>query len=162
MDGLPAGFESNFSWLIGQVFHAHVTESQRALEDFPASQRGYMVVQAAVSGCARNQLEMSKILGLDRTVMVYLVDELVKAGLVERVPDPADRRNRLIVATEEGRARLLDATERVAQVDERLLAPLQGADRERFREMLRQLVGHRHDDPHAACARAAAIADSGK
>jgi DNA-binding MarR family transcriptional regulator len=31
--------------------------------------------------------------------MTYLLDTLVEAGVVERVPDPADRRARKIVAT---------------------------------------------------------------
>jgi DNA-binding MarR family transcriptional regulator len=36
--------------------------------------------------------------------MTYLLDSLAEAGLVERRPDPADRRARRIVATARGRS----------------------------------------------------------
>ena len=35
--------------------------------------------------------------------MTYLLDDLEKAGLIERRPDPADRRARRIAATASGR-----------------------------------------------------------
>ncbi|MFK0044612.1 MarR family transcriptional regulator [Streptomyces sp. NPDC090741] len=40
---------------------------------------------------------MATYLGIDRTVMTYLIDDLVTAGLVERRLNPADRRQRKIV-----------------------------------------------------------------
>ena len=43
------------------------------------------------------------MLGLDPSQVVLLVDELAAAGLVERQAPEADRRTRLVVATQEGR-----------------------------------------------------------
>ena len=37
--------------------------------------------------------------------MTYLLDDLEQAGLIERRPEPADRRARRVVATDAGRAR---------------------------------------------------------
>ena len=39
----------------------------------------------------------------DKGSMVSIIDNLVKRGLVERCPDPKDRRNNLICLTEKGR-----------------------------------------------------------
>ncbi|MEU7892154.1 MarR family transcriptional regulator [Nonomuraea sp. NPDC049152] len=159
---LPAGLDETMGWLIGQVFHAHLTCSQRALADFPGTQRGYMVVNAAVNGCARNQIDMAKQLGLDRTVMVYLVDQLVAAGLVERMPDPNDRRSRIIVATDQGRARLGEATQMLRQVDDHVLGSLDADERQRFRDMLQRVTAHYlagGGDERDACVVAAAAAD---
>ncbi|MGV9308304.1 MarR family winged helix-turn-helix transcriptional regulator [Nonomuraea sp. NPDC003727] len=160
--GLPAGFDTNLGWLMGQVFHAHLTAAQHALADFPGSQRGYMVVHAAVNGCARNQIDMANQLGLDRTVMVYLVDQLVAAGLVERMPDPNDRRSRVIVATDAGRTRLEEAARVLGLVDEHVLRALDPDERGRFRDMLRRLAAHHlanGGNEHDACVAAEAVAD---
>ncbi|GAA2403683.1 MarR family winged helix-turn-helix transcriptional regulator [Nonomuraea africana] len=159
---LPAGLDETLGWLLAQVFHGHMSASQRALEGFPGSQRGYMVVNAAVNGCARNQIDMAKQLRLDRTVMVYLVDELVEAGLVERVPDPGDRRSKMIVATDKGRARLEEATAVLCRVDDHVLAPLEPGERAALREMLQRVAAHylaTGGDYSAACATAAAATD---
>jgi MarR family transcriptional regulator, transcriptional regulator for hemolysin len=51
-----------------------------------------------------SQAALAARLGIDRTVMTYLLDDLVTAGLVERRQDPGDRRTRSVAATEHGRA----------------------------------------------------------
>ncbi|MFD1933588.1 MULTISPECIES: MarR family winged helix-turn-helix transcriptional regulator [Nonomuraea] len=160
---LPTGLDDSMGWLLGQVFHAHLTCSQEALADFPGTQRGYMVVNAAANGCARNQIDMANQLRLDRTVMVYLVDQLVAAGLVERVPDPNDRRSRIIVATDDGRARLAEATQKLRRVDDHVFGALGAEERRRFRDMLQRVTAHHlagGGDAHEACAVAAAAMDN--
>jgi DNA-binding MarR family transcriptional regulator len=102
-----------------------------------------MALSVAVHESARNQVEMSRMLGCDRTVMVYLLDELVGEGLVERRPDPADRRNRLIVATDKGRERLKAVNEAIADAEDSLLAPLDPAEREQLRTIMGRVVAHR-------------------
>lgn len=139
---LPTGLEVDFGWLLGQALHAHLTAAKQAVQDIPSGHRGYLVLSAAVHACARNQLEMGRQLGLDRTVMVYLVDDLVKAGLVERRPDPADRRNRLIVATESGQERLAEVTAGLNRAEAHLLASLDDDERETLRQLLRRIVAH--------------------
>lgn len=42
-------------------------------------------------------------LGIDKSYVTAIADGLERAGLVERQPDPADRRVRNLVLTEEGR-----------------------------------------------------------
>lgn len=47
----------------------------------------------------------------------FIVDQLEKAGLVERVPDTTDKRARLVVITSKGRETLPLAAEEVAAVE---------------------------------------------
>lgn len=53
-------------------------------------------------GDQQNQLALATYMGIDRTVMTYVIDDLVTAGLVERRPNPADRHRRKIVAAARG------------------------------------------------------------
>ncbi|GII91746.1 MarR family winged helix-turn-helix transcriptional regulator [Sinosporangium siamense] len=158
---LPAGLETDVGWLLGQTFHTYITATQRVLAEFPAAHRGYMAVSAAVHESARNQIEMARQLGVDRSVMVNLVDELEKAGLVERQPDPTDRRNRLIIATDVGRRTLECAKAAIERTERELLATLDGEEQVTFTEMLRRIVAHNLADEASreACIAANAARD---
>src|SRR5882757_948997 len=61
-----------------------------------------------VMGClwrkdAINQQEIADLTLRDKSSMTYLLDNLVKRKLVKRVEDEADRRNKLIYLTREGK-----------------------------------------------------------
>ena len=150
---IPAAFEDNLGWLLAQCFRAHVSAMEGAIADFPHGQRGFQLVLGAAKCSADNQAGLARQLGLDRTVMVYLVDDLAKAGLVERVPDPHDRRSRLIRATEAGLARLASAQASISAAEAELLAVLDEDRQKALLETLRDLAG-RHfasTDVAAAC-----------
>ena len=79
-------------------------------------------------------------LGVDRTVMTYLLDDLEAANLIERHADPADRRARHVVATQQGTELLATLDERLRAAEERLLAPLDQKSRQSFRAQVRLLA----------------------
>ena len=72
--------------------------------------------------------------------MTKRLDRLERAGLVERLPDPTDRRGRLVGLTARGRevvdAALLDHLEN----EQRLLGALDAAEREQLAGLLRRLL----------------------
>jgi len=70
---------------------------------------------------AGSQLELAHHLGVDRTVMTYLLDDLERAGLIERHPDPADRRARRIAATARGSELLDDLDQRLRAAEDQVL-----------------------------------------
>ena len=137
---LPEGLGEDLGWLLSQLQHGYLAASLAAIGDLPGGMRGFYVLGAAVEGTAPNQIEVARRLGIDRTVMVRLLDEMERAGLVERRPDPADRRARMIVGTGRGAARYREARERLRTVDDHVLAALPPAERPVFRDMLRRLV----------------------
>lgn len=107
----------------------------------PAGPRGYQVLAAATRGETGTQLALAQHLGVDRTVMTYLLDDLEGAGLIERRPDPADRRARRIAATAHGRELLGDLDRRLRAAEQQVLAGLETEqDRASFRALLRQLA----------------------
>ena len=73
----------------------------------PSGIRGFQILSAVIHRDPPNQQALGAHLAIDRTVLTYLLDSLVEAGAVERVPAPSDRRARKIEATEHGRASLL-------------------------------------------------------
>lgn len=87
-----------------------------------------------------SQREVADLLGVDRTTMVALVDELQAKGWVKRQAQPADRRKNIVALTRKGRdlmqrgARLIDDCER------RFLAVLSEADAEQFKNALHDVI----------------------
>jgi MarR family transcriptional regulator for hemolysin len=72
--------------------------------------------------------------------MTYLIDDLVAAGLVERQLNPADRRQRKVVATGDGVGLYTDLERRVRAAEDKLLGALEPAERQAFRQVLRRIA----------------------
>jgi DNA-binding MarR family transcriptional regulator len=75
------------------------------------------------------------------------LDRLVEAGLVERRPDPADRRGVLVKLTPRGRAVIDRAVEAHIAIEERLLRSLGPADRRALDDLLRKLLADLDVEP---------------
>src|ERR1700728_3722137 len=101
--GCGGALDDDLGWALGVLFRAYSKAANSAFTDIPGGPRGYQVLTAVGRSDPRSQLELANHLGVDRTVMTYLLDDLERAGLIERRPDPADRRARRIVATTAGR-----------------------------------------------------------
>jgi DNA-binding MarR family transcriptional regulator len=132
--------EADLGWALGRVTRAHLRTAQDVVSGLPGGPRGYQVLAGLGEGPPRTQLTLARTLGVDRTVMTYLLDELEGAGLVERRPDPADRRARHVLLTEAGRARLCDLERRLRDAEDHLLAPLEPAERDVLRTLLQRLA----------------------
>jgi DNA-binding MarR family transcriptional regulator len=130
----------DLGWGLGMIFRAYVRAAHAALADLPGGPRGYQVLSAAAQGTVQSQLALAQHLGVDRTVMTYLLDDLEAVSLIERRPDPADRRARRIVATQAGNELLARLNDRLAAAEARLLAPLGPKLRGTFRAQVRLLA----------------------
>lgn len=145
----PQSVESDLGWALGRVARAHLRATQSVVAGLPGGPRGYQVLAAAARGEAGSQLALAQWLGVDRTVMTYLLDELQAATLVERRPDPADRRARRIVLTDHGRSTLCDLERRLREVEQHVLAPLAAEEQDVLRALLRRLAVADPDAPSA-------------
>jgi DNA-binding MarR family transcriptional regulator len=131
--------ESDLGWELGTVFRSYLKAVEAVVSDLPGGPRGYQVLVSATQDPVGNQGSLSQQLGIDRTVLTYLVDDLEQVGLVERRPDPGDRRSRLVVATDQGRSLLLERQQAMREVEQHILGPL-GDDAPKFRALLHRLA----------------------
>jgi DNA-binding MarR family transcriptional regulator len=134
---------SDLGWSLGVLSRSYGKAVSAIFAEVPGGARGYQVLAAAARDEHGSQLALAQHLGVDRTVMTYLLDSLAEAGLVERRPDPADRRARRIVATPRGRALLDELGKRLREAEDQVLAGLdETADRQAFRTLLQRLSLH--------------------
>ncbi|MFL9982370.1 MarR family winged helix-turn-helix transcriptional regulator [Paraburkholderia sediminicola] len=72
--------------------------------------------------------------------MTNRLDRLERAGLVERLPDPNDRRGKLIALTEAGKHVIDETIGRHVANEERLLSVLTPAEQEKLNALLKKLI----------------------
>ena len=92
-----------------------------------------------------DQINVSRRSGQDRGDLVALLDRLADEGLVERVPDPDDRRRNVVHLTKSGARELARLDLRVSDAQEKLLAPLDENDRRELVGIIQTLLEHHED-----------------
>jgi DNA-binding MarR family transcriptional regulator len=103
-----------------------------------------------------SQQRLGEKLGVNRTLMVGVIDGLEADGLVERGRNPADRRSYALALTGAGREQLERTSPELFEMEGRLLRALSASERERLAELLRTLLlgGRREPLPPVLADRA--------
>jgi DNA-binding MarR family transcriptional regulator len=107
-----------------------------------AAQSG--VLRLIAGSGSPNQAELADALGVRPSRLVVLLDELEGAGLVRRDPHPGDRRQRLIVLTERGRAATDRLVEAASDHEDHLCRALSREERRQLRELLAKVAADHH------------------
>jgi MarR family transcriptional regulator for hemolysin len=141
---------AELSCLLARASHAMTMELAAALEEIGVSQRAHSVLHAALMG-EYSQIELARIVGLDKTTMVVALDELEAAGLAERRQSKIDRRARVIVVTPAGKQLVKRGEKVAAQVRDNILGTLEADEREVFMAALTKIVNGPLADP-ACCS----------
>ncbi|WP_408009993.1 MarR family winged helix-turn-helix transcriptional regulator [Pseudalkalibacillus sp. A8] len=83
---------------------AVVENIQKDIESHNINNENFMSLELLYSKGPHPVQKISEILSIPSGSITYVVDRLEKKGLVERQPNPNDRRASNVVLTEEGRA----------------------------------------------------------
>jgi DNA-binding MarR family transcriptional regulator len=84
--------------------------------------------------------ELARLTGRHKQIVGRLVDELERLGYVERQPDPADRRAKLVVPTKRGLAQMRLGDQAVAEIERRHAEAVGLRTYAEFRNVLRSIV----------------------
>ena len=104
---------------------------------------GYSVLTALDDTLVRTQVALADAIGADKSRIIGTLDELQQAGLIERTPDPADRRVRLLSITPQGRRVRRTVRKEIHAQEEQVLTTLAPADRKTFLRILQELHASR-------------------
>jgi len=105
-------------------------ELDRRLEQHGASLWNWLLLREAANAGGASQRELADLMRIEPPTLVRHLDKLTDEGLVERRPDPDDRRIVRVVVTPAGRARLAELHEVVHEVDAELRRILTKRDAE--------------------------------
>ena len=130
----------DLSFLLARANAIALAAGNAALAGHGLKARSYSVLVLAAGDARPSQRELAEFLRLDPSQVVSLVDELQSRKLVERQPDPSDRRANVVVATDAGRALVATARDSARAAEERVHAQLSEADRQALATLLRTLA----------------------
>ncbi|HWH94638.1 MAG TPA: MarR family winged helix-turn-helix transcriptional regulator [Baekduia sp.] len=90
---------------------------------------GYIALSRVAAAPASTQLALARDIGYDKTRLITLLDALEHDGLIERGPDPADRRAHVVRITVKGARRHAAAVADIRAMEEDLLGVLEATER---------------------------------
>lgn len=126
--------------MLVQLARQTVAAEQPVLAAHDLSMWGYIVLTALDHSAIRTQGALAELIGADKTRIIPTLDELQGQGYIERIPDPEDRRARLLAITKSGRSIKDAAQVDIQRGEERWLDQLSPNDRSIFLGALRQLT----------------------
>jgi DNA-binding MarR family transcriptional regulator len=114
----------------------------RGLAGVGARKWHYAVLAALQEFGPASQAALSHRTGIYRSDLVAVINDLAGRGLIERAPDPADRRRNVITLTPNGRRYLRQLDNLIATIQDDLLAPLTQPERDQLIQLLARLLDH--------------------
>jgi DNA-binding MarR family transcriptional regulator len=138
VSAVPARLKGQASWLVNQV----ALPANRLVGEAGIRRHHYSLLAALDEFGPASQADLTRRTSIDRSDMVAAVNELAEEGLVERLPDPADRRRNVVTLTAAGRRRLRKLDDALAGAQSQILAPLSAKERAQLVALLTRLVDH--------------------
>jgi DNA-binding MarR family transcriptional regulator len=140
---VPHELLSSGLFLLASLGHAAKVETMDAFERAGADPYAYAVLALLAEGARETQAGIADALGLNRSVLVGVLDRMEEQGLVERRRDPNDRRRQMVSATAGGTRRLAELRELAAELEAAALEPLDDDDRATLQRLLLRIAEHR-------------------
>ena len=126
-------------FLISQLGFFSSKGFMEALEPVGSIRASSSCMRFVAASEGQSQQALAERLGIPPSRMVALVDHLEEAGLVERRPDPEDRRVRGLHLTSKGRGVLEKAGKIAIDYETRLCAGINREEREQLIDLLQKL-----------------------
>lgn len=89
--------------LINKLAHAVTLEMDRKLRVYDVTLSQWGILKQLWQQEGRSQVELQKLLGLERATVNGLVQRMMRSGLIQFKPDPSDKRVLRIFLTARGR-----------------------------------------------------------
>ena len=136
----PAEMAGHLGYLLKHVQLRFFELSAAALAPAGINGREAAVLRAIDNPHPLAQGEIARRMGIDRTTMVALIDDLQERGLVQRRQDPDDRRKNVVELTDAGQDITRQATRIGEQAERTFLSPLSAGEAEQFKKTLHALL----------------------
>jgi DNA-binding MarR family transcriptional regulator len=139
-NSIPASLADQVGYLLSKAhLRVHVGANE-ALEPLGLTVKHYGLLTLLVHEGPVSQGRLGEVMRIDRTTMVALIDDLERAGHVDRSRNPEDRRAYALSATSTGKRVQRKAAALMKGVYDEALSPLSAGERRGLRRMLRAIV----------------------
>ncbi len=129
----PGFLAARFSWFAART-------ANTTLDAFDLTIRPYSALELATVGDGVTQRDIVRVLRIDPSAVVGIVDQLAERGLVVREEDSRDRRRTLVCATDAGIALAARAAAALSAAYDEMLRSLTADERDSVGATLRALA----------------------
>jgi DNA-binding MarR family transcriptional regulator len=136
---VPRALADSFGYLLHRAFLLAEEVGLRHMEP-PGHPREFAVMAMLRTATPRSQVDLAGALNINRTVMVKIVDDLERRGLIERRRSTEDRRRYVLALTDEGHRTVRDMAGPVVEATREFTAPLTADQVGELTALLRPLV----------------------
>ncbi|MFH8989316.1 MarR family winged helix-turn-helix transcriptional regulator [Streptomyces sp. NPDC017940] len=127
-----------------------VEDVEKALGTVGMRSRYFFVLASLAGGPELSQQDLSRLLNLDPTTVVTVIDAMERNQHVERRRNPADRRRYNLILTDSGRAALAEADAVATEVESAFFGMLADDERRVLRGTLDRILAGRW--PASVCS----------
>jgi DNA-binding MarR family transcriptional regulator len=138
---LPPSMRDRVPFLLFRASQISLAAANRMLAPMGLNARHVGILTMVTELAPMTQKALGEALGIDRTTVVTLLDELASMGYIARQRHPRDRRAFLVVPTAAGRDAKLAAIRILDEQQRRFLAPLTAAERTQLAALLKRIQG---------------------
>lgn len=104
------------------------------------------VLHALKDGTSRSQKELACLAGVEQPTMAEMLARMERDGVIQRKPNPKDRRGSLVSLTRRSRLRLPEARMELIQTEKEATAGFSAAEKETLLNLLERVVGNTEGD----------------
>src|SRR6266540_2551035 len=137
---IPDSLADQLGYLLAKAHHRVHVRANEALEPLDLTVKHYGLLTLLVHEGPISQGRLGEVMRIDRTTMVALIDDLERAGHVDRTHNPNDRRAYALAATAAGKRIQRSAATLMKRVYDEALTLLTAGERRELRRLLRAIV----------------------
>jgi DNA-binding MarR family transcriptional regulator len=137
---IPVSLADQVGYLLSKAHMRVHVPANEALAPLDLTVKHYGLLTLLVHEGEISQGRLGEVMKIDRTTMVALIDDLERAGHVDRTRNPEDRRAYALAVTASGKQVQRRAASLMKQVYAETLAPLSTSERRELTRMLRAII----------------------
>ncbi|MEV7325337.1 MarR family transcriptional regulator [Streptomyces sp. NPDC093970] len=137
---IPGALSDALTGFVGYLLRRVYAQFAASGDGGDSDSRDFLVLDALTGRDWESQLDLAERLGINRTIMVGVIDRLEGRDEVRRTRNPDNRRQYVLSLTDRGREAVEDRRRAVAERDARLTAVLTAEETARLDELLGRLL----------------------
>lgn len=139
-------FQNAPGYLIRRAQQLAVAIFMEETAGFDVTPVQFAILNALMDDPGEDQITLSSRVAFDQATFGSVIARLEAKGWVQRQADPLDKRRKLLWLTDEGEKTALQMKRAVSKAQQRILGPLEAAERTQLHALLSKLVaGHESD-----------------
>ena len=139
-------FQNAPGYLIRRAQQLAVAIFMEETAGFDVTPVQFAILNALMDDPREDQITLSSRVAFDQATFGSVIARLEAKGWVQRQADPLDKRRKLLWLTDEGEKTALQMKRAVSKAQQRILGPLEAAERTQLHALLSKLVaGHESD-----------------